>query len=214
MTFFLPCTRDQRIAIRKLSNQEKIMTAQNAAHVEEQTVNGVTVSTVMNIIGAIEENSDNAHFQFRLNNHWVDGGLNRSRVQEYFALGQEDDTRSEAFIVDADEPAVNAGGDSSPNPMEFVLHSLASCLTSTLVYHAAVQGIEIESVESWLEGDLDVRGMLGLSEESRKAYNAVRVRMRVKSAADAGTLEELARFSPVYDMISNSLPVEFKLEKA
>ena len=118
------------------------MTAQNTARLKEQTVNGVTVSTVMGIVGAIEENSDNAHFQFRLNNHWVDGGLNRSSIKEYFALGQEDDTRSGSFIVDADEPAVNSGGDSCPNPMEYVLHSLASCLTSTLVYHAAVQGIE------------------------------------------------------------------------
>jgi uncharacterized OsmC-like protein len=189
------------------------MTAQTIAQVEEQTVNGVTVSTVMGIVGAIEENSDNAHFQFRLNNHWVDGGLNRSRVQEYFALGQEDDTRTEPFIVDADEPSVNSGGDSSPNPMEFVLHSLASCLTSTLVYHAAVQGIEIESVESSLEGDLDVRGMLGMSEESRKAFNAVRVHMQVKGAADAETLKELALFSPVYDIVSNSLPVELDLIK-
>jgi len=189
------------------------MTAQNTAQAEEQTVNGVTVSTVMGIVGAIEENTDNAHFQFRLNNHWIDGGLNRSRIQEYFALGQEDVTRSEPFIVDADEPCINSGGDSSPNPMEYVLHALASCLTSTLVYHAAVQGIEVESVESSLEGDLDVRGMLGLSEESRKAYNAVRVRMQVKAAADAETLKELALFSPVYDMISKSLPVEFDLEK-
>ena len=189
------------------------MTAQTTAQHEEQTINGVTVSTVIGIVNAIEENSDNAHFQFRLNNHWIDGGLNRSRIQEYFALGQEDDTRTEPFIVDADEPAVNSGGDSSPNPMEYVLHSLASCLTSTLVYHAAVQGIEIESIESSLEGDLDVRGMLGLSEESRKAYNAVRVRMRVKAAADADTLRELAMYSPVYDMISTSLPVEFELEK-
>ena len=189
------------------------MTAQTIAQPEEQTVNGVTVSTVIAIVNAIEENSDNAHFQFRLDNHWVDGGLNRSRIQEYFALGQEDETRTEPFIVDADEPAVNSGGDSSPNPMEYVLHSLASCLTSTLVYHAAVQGIEIESVESSLEGDLDVRGMLGLSEESRKAYNAVRVRMRVKAEADTDTLRELAMYSPVYDMISTSLPVEFELEK-
>ena len=189
------------------------MTAQTIAQVEEQTVNGVTVSTVMGIVGAIEEDSENAHFQFRLNNHWVDGGLNRSRVQEYFALGHEDETRTEPFIVDADEPCVNSGGDSSPNPMEFVLHSLASCLTSTLVYHAAVQGIEIESVESSLEGDMDVRGMLGMSEESRKAFNAVRVRMQVKGAADAETLKELALFSPVYDIVSNSLPVEFDLVK-
>ena len=55
--------------------------------------------------------------------------------------------------------------------------------------------------------------MLGLSEDSRKAYNAVRVRMQVKAAADADTLKELAMFSPVYDMVSNSLPVEFELEK-
>ena len=189
------------------------MTAQNIAQVEEQTVNGVTVSTVMGIVNAIEEDSDNAHFQFRLANHWVDGGLNRSRIHKYFALGQEDNTRTEPFIVDADEPVVNSGGDSSPNPMEYVLHSLASCLTSTLVYHAAVQGIQIESVESHLEGDLDVRGMLGLAEQSRKAYNAVRVRMQVKGEADAETLKELAMFSPVYDMVSTSLPVEFELEK-
>jgi uncharacterized OsmC-like protein len=189
------------------------MTAQNTAQVQEAIVNGVTVSTVMGIVGAIEENSDNAHFQFRLNNHWVDGGLNRSRIQEYFALGQEDDTRKEPFVVDADEPCVNSGSDTSPNPMEYVLHSLASCLTSTLVYHAAVQGIEIESVESSLEGDLDVRGMLGMSETSPKRYNAVRVKMQVRSAADADTLQELALFSPVYDMISRSLPVDFKLVK-
>ena len=189
------------------------MTAQNTAQVNEQTVNGVTVSTVTGIVNAIEDNSDNAHFQFRLNNHWIDGGLNRSRIQEYYALGEEDSTRSEPFIVDADEPCVNSGGDSSPNPMEYVLHSLASCLTSTLVYHAAVQGIEIESVESSLEGDLDVRGMLGISEESRKAFNAVRVKMQVKSPADVDTLTTLALFSPVYDIISNSLPVEFELVK-
>ena len=189
------------------------MTQQTEARVEEQVMNGVTVDTVMGIVGAIEDNSDNAHFQFRLNNHWVNGGLNRSRIKEYFALGQEDETRSEPFIVDADEPIVNSGGDSCPNPMEYVLHSLASCLTSTLVYHAAVQGIEIESVQSYLEGDLDVRGMLGLSEDSRKAYNAVRVRMEVKSGADADTLRELALFSPVHDMISKSLPVDFDLVK-
>jgi len=194
--------------------QENIMTGQNIAQAKEQTVNGVTVSTVMGIVGAIEEDSDNAHFQFRLKNHWVDGGLNRSQIKEYYALGEEDKTRSEHFIVDADEPCVNSGSDSSPNPMEYVLHSLASCLTSTLVYHAAVQGIEIESVESSLEGDLDVRGMLGMSEESRKAFNAVRVQMQVKSPADAETLTELALFSPVYDIISNSLPVEFELHKA
>ncbi len=189
------------------------MTAQSTAQIEEPTVNGVNASTLTDLIASIEENSDNANFQFRLNSRWVDGGLNRSQVQGFFADGKEDDTRTEPFIFDSDEPAISAGEDSAPNPMEFVLHSLAGCLTSTMVNHAAVQGIEIQSVETALEGDMDVRGMLGLSAEVRKAYNAVRVHMRVRSAADANALKELALFSPVYDIISNSLPVEFTLEK-
>ena len=189
------------------------MTAQNTSQIEETTVNGVKVGSLFNLVASIEDNSDNANFQFRLNNHWVNGGLSRSRVQDFFADGREDDTRAEPHIIDSDEPYVAGSADTAPNPMEYVLHSLAACLTSTLVNHAAVQGIEIESVESSLEGDLDVRGMLGLSEESRKAYNAVRVRMQVKSAADAETLKELAMFSPVFDMVSKSLPVEFDLQK-
>ncbi len=166
----------------------------------------------MNVIGSVEQDKDNARFQFRLNNRWIKGGLSRSRIKDFFADGREN-ARAETFVVDSDEPAIVSGGDSAPNPMEFVLHSLASCLTSTLINHAAVQGIEIESVESSLEGDLDVRGMLGMSDEVRKGYEQVRVRMLVKSAADAATLEELALFSPVYDIISSSLPVDFILEK-
>jgi uncharacterized OsmC-like protein len=186
---------------------------EQATQVGNETVNGVTVGRVMDVIGAIEEDPRNAQFQFRLNNRWENAGLNRSRIQGYFAVGCEDDTRKEPFVVDADEPEITSGGDSAPNPMEFVLHSLASCLTSTMVYHAAVQGIAIESVESSLEGDMDVRGMLGLSEEVRKGYRAIRVRMRVKSEASAEQLEELALFSPVHDIVSRSLPVEFVLEK-
>ncbi len=188
------------------------MTTQGTTQIENPKVNGVNVDKVMTLIGSVQEDSDNAQFQFRLNNRWVDGGLNRSRIQGYFADGREHDTRTQPFVVDADEPAIT-GEDTAPNPMEYVLHSLAGCLTSTLVYHASVQGIEIDSVESSLEGDMDVRGMLGLSEEVRKGYKNVRVRMRVKSEASAATLKELAMFSPVYDIISNSLPVELVLEK-
>lgn len=98
--------------------------------------------------------------------------------------------------------------------MEYVLHSLASCLTSTMVYPAVVQGIAIEAVESSLEGDMDVRGMLGLSNDVRKGFNKIRVRIRVNSEANADTLRELELFSPVYDITSRSLPVEVVLEEA
>jgi len=95
--------------------------------------------------------------------------------------------------------------------MEYVLHALASCLTTSLVYHAAVRGIEIEAVESSYEGDMDVRGLFGLAKDVRKGFSKVAVNMRVKSEASIEELTELAMFSPVHDIISNSLPVELRL---
>ncbi len=190
------------------------MTDSNTSQVEAPTVNGVEVEQLMNVITSIEQDIDYAKFQFRLNNRWIDGGHNRSLIQGFYAGGGEDDTRTEAFVVDGDEPAIAAGRDSAPNPMEFLLHSLAGCLTSTMVNHAAVQGIEIGSVESSLEGDMDVRGLLGMSDEVRKGFRRVRVTLTVDSDADIDTLTECALFSPVYDIVSKSLPVEFQLQKA
>ena len=189
------------------------MTDSSTAQVGSPTVNGVEVDQLMNLITSIEQHDDNAKFQFRLNNRWIDGGHNRSVIKGFYADGGEDESRTEAFVVDGDEPAISAGRDSAPNPMEFLLHSLAGCLTSTMVNHAAVQGIEIVAVESHLEGDMDVRGMLGMSEEVRRGFHHVRVRMQVESPADAETLKNLALFSPVYDVVSKSLPVEVVLEK-
>jgi uncharacterized OsmC-like protein len=94
-----------------------------------------------------------------------------------------------------------------------VLHALASCLTTSLVYHAAAKGIKIEEVESRLEGDLDLRGFLGLSNDVRKGYHNIRVTFRVKSDASAETLRELCRYSPVFDIVSNPVPVLVSLEK-
>ena len=115
------------------------------------------------------------------------------------------------FTSDADEPSIAAGQDSAPNSMEYVLHALASCLTGTLVSHAAVRGIRIEAVESSYTGNMDVRGLFGMSDDVRKGFNKVTVNMRVKSEASAEDLTELALHSPVYDMVSRALPVEFKL---
>ena len=187
------------------------MTAQNTIQINTR-VNGVSVDHILNLIGGIEQDNERSKFQFRLNNRWIEGGHNRSNIKAYFAECREDDTRIEPFVVDADEPAVSGGKDSAPNPMEFVLHALASCLTSTMVYHASVQGIEIRSVESFLEGNMDVRGMLGMSADVRKGYSRINVRMHVASSANAATLKELALFSPVFDILSRSLQVEFELK--
>jgi uncharacterized OsmC-like protein len=187
------------------------MTTSNAIEQATEMTNGVDVGQVMNVIGEIEADPGYANFQWRATNEWIDGGLSRSRIKEFFAGNTEDTTRKEVFMLDADEPKIAAGQNSAPNSMEYVLHALATCLTGTLVYHAAVRGIEIEAVESSYTGDMDVRGLFGLADDVRKGFNNVTVNMRVKSEASAEELTELALYSPVYEMVSRSLPVEFNL---
>jgi uncharacterized OsmC-like protein len=187
------------------------MTTANTAEQANTMVNDVNVDQLMNVIGEIETDQNYAKFQFRATNQWINGSLSRSRIKGFYAGNVEDSTRKEPFTLDADEPLIAAGHDSAPNAMEYVLHALASCLTGTLVYHAAVRGIVIDSVESSYAGDMDVRGLFGMTGDVRKGFSKVSVDMRVKSKASVDELTELAMFSPVYEMVSKALPVEFKL---
>ena len=119
----------------------------NTATAEPVTVNGVDVDCLQEIIGTIEQDATFAKTQFRARNKWLGGGLNRSEIKGFFAAGCEDTTRTAAFELHADEPLVLTGQDVAPNPVEFILHALAGCLTTTLVYHAAVRGIGCASIQ-------------------------------------------------------------------
>ncbi len=93
------------------------------------------------------------------------------------------------------------------------MHSLISCLSTTLVYHASVQGIQLEDVIVSAEGDMNARGFFGISEDVNKGYERVRVNMQVKSDADVDTLTTMAMHSPIYEIVSRSVPVEFNMTK-
>ena len=140
------------------------MTISNTAQQLQDLTNGVDVSQLMNVIGSIEADTGYAKFQWRATNQWIDGELSRSEIKGFFAGNEEDTTRKEAFTLDADEPPIASGQNRAPNSMEYLLHALATCLTGTLVNHAAVRGIEIEAVDSSYAGDMDVRGLFGLAE--------------------------------------------------
>ncbi|MGD8334558.1 MAG: OsmC family protein, partial [Desulfobacterales bacterium] len=117
------------------------------------------------------------------------------------------------FELDCDEPPVLAGEDLGANPVEHLLNALAGCLTSTLVYHAAIRGIKIDELESELEGDLDLRGFLGLSKDVRKGYQNIRVNFKVKTDAEnLNRLKALSKLSPVFDVTSHGTNVDIKIE--
>jgi uncharacterized OsmC-like protein len=163
-------------------------------------------------LDAIKADPSLGIFQFRARNHWIDGAHNRSTIQGFYGAGQEDATRDAAFTVDAGEPAVLLGADTGPNPAEALLHALAACLTTTLVYVAAARKVRLTEVESTLEGDMDVRGCLGVSGEVRNGFNNIRVNFKVKGDAPPEKLREIVERaqarSAVFDMVSHGVPVE------
>ena len=176
-------------------------------------INGVDVERLGQTVQAVQQNPSLGTSQFRAVNRWISGGHNRSMIKGFYGAGQEDTTRTKPFVLDADEPPVLLGKDQGANPVEFVLHALVACLTTSLVYHAAARGIQIESIESRLEGDLDLQGFLGLSEQVRRGYQQVRASFTIKSDASAEQLETLMKFSPVFDIVSNPVPVSIRINK-
>jgi uncharacterized OsmC-like protein len=174
--------------------------------------NGVDSEQLYGTLDAIKANPELGIFQFRARNHWIDGSHNRSTIRGFYGAGQEDVTRTESFVIDAGEPAILLGSDTGANPAEYLLHALAACLTTSLVYVAAARGVRLTEVESYLEGDMDVRGCLGLSDEVRNGFDRIRVSFRVRGDAPADKLREVvaraqAR-SAVFDMVSHGVPVE------
>ncbi len=182
---------------------------------KQKMMNGVNVEQLFGTINAITETPGLARFNFRASNRWINGGHNRTTIKDFYGAGQEDTSRQAAFVMDNDEPAVLLGEDKGANPVEFVLHALAGCLTTSLVYHAAAQGIQVDEVESRLEGDLDLHGFLGLSEEVRNGYENIRVTFKIKADAPREKLEELCQLarkrSPVFDIVSNPVVVTVQL---
>jgi uncharacterized OsmC-like protein len=174
------------------------------------TVNGVDVDRLAGTIDHVTANPALARFQFRARNHWIDGGLSRTTIKDFYGAGHEDATRTEPFTVDTDEPPVLLGENRAPNTVEYVLHALAACLAGTIVYHAAARGIALDGVETTIEGDLDLQGFLGLDSGARPGYEQIRVTIQATGDFDDDQLAELAgltRYSPVRDIVSNPVPV-------
>ena len=184
-----------------------------AAEKTSPLVNGIDTGHVIELATKMSEDENYGQFKFRANNHWLHGSRSRTSIQGFYAGGEERNDRKDRLTVDADQPYFLVGENTAPNAVEHLLHSLTSCLSTTLVAHASVQGIELEEVEISAEGDMDARGFFGVSDEVNRGYNQIHVDMQVKSNADIETLRKLASYSPVYEVISRSVPVDLKITK-
>ncbi len=177
--------------------------------------NGVDTEKMFATLDLIKAQPELARFQFRAINRWIDGAHNRSTIKDFYAAGGEDTTRGEAFDIDAGEPAILLGTDTGANPAEYLLHALAACLTTSIVYVAAARKVELTSVKSTVTGDMDVRGALGVSDEPRNGFERIGVAFRVTGNAPKEKLREIVaqaeKRSAVYDMVTNGVPVDVEV---
>jgi uncharacterized OsmC-like protein len=179
-------------------------------------VNGVNVEELFGTIDAIKKAPVVATFKFRARNQWQNGGHNRTTINNFYGT-QQDHEHKDPFVLDADEPPILLGEDKGPNPVEYALTALAACVTTSIVYHAAAKGITIHAMESRLEGDIDLRGFLGISDDIPKGYKEIRMFVNIEADAPAEQLEEIVKlgptYSPVFDTITRAVPVTVKLDK-
>jgi uncharacterized OsmC-like protein len=181
----------------------------------KSAVNGVNVDELFGTIDAVKKAPVIAKFKFRAENEWIDGGHNRTTLKNFYGT-QQDHEHKKPFVLDADEPPLLLGRDIGPNPVEYALTALAACVTTSIVYHAAAKGVTIRSMESRLEGDIDLQGFLGIRDDVPRGYKEIRMYVNIDADAPPEKLEEIVQlgptYSPVFDTITRAVPVSVQLE--
>jgi uncharacterized OsmC-like protein len=177
----------------------------------DHIVNGINTDRIIELATNMTQDENFGKFRFRANNQWINGSRSRTSIKDFYAGGDERTERAQPLTVEADQPVYLGGQNRAPNAVEHYLNSLISCLNTTLVAHASVQGIPLEELEISAEGQMDARGFFGVSDDVNRGYNNINVDIKAKSSADEETLRELASYSPVYEMVSKAIPVELNI---
>jgi len=179
------------------------------------TMNGLDVHAAQETVEALKADASLAKFQFRARNTWVDGGENRSTIRDFYGAGREDDSRTTDFQFVNGEPPILLGKNEGANPVEFLLHGLAGCVTTTLILHATMRGITIRKLSTELDGDIDLYGLLGLDPNVSPGYQEIRIRMKIEADCSDEELEDLLATAKAHSPVCNTVcrPVPVTIER-
>jgi uncharacterized OsmC-like protein len=187
------------------------------AQAEKPALNGVNTPVLLATINAVGAAPELAEFQFRARSRWIAGTHSRITVDDFFGAGGEQ-RHETPFTADADHPTVFVGADNGPTPVEFLLQGLAACLTAGIGNIAAVRGIELTEVESTVEGDINMLGLLGIDKSVRNGFGAIRAHFKIRGNAPAEKLlaivEQSKARSAVLDVLTNGVPVTVEVDAA
>ncbi len=177
--------------------------------------NGVNVQALLDAREVLEGAPDAAQFTWRASSKWQTGVHSTTTIQNYFGLGEEQTHKTET-VFDADHPETFAAPDNGITPIEYLLVGLASCLTAGVASVAQNRGIQLRSVESTVEGNHDIRGILGVDSDVRNGFNDIKVTFTIDADASKEDIEALVaqsqKRSAVFDAIAN--PTEVAVQVA
>ncbi len=176
--------------------------------------NGVDTAALFATIDAVKADPDIAKFQFRATNRWVSGTNNQSTIHGFYGAKQEM-VHDFVHVFDADHPAVLVGTDRGPSAPEYLLHALAACLTSGIANIAAARKVNLTEVESTVEGNIDLLGILGLDDDVRNGYEQIRVSFKLRGDDPEKlrqVVEQSRSRSAVFDVVTNGVPVAIEVD--
>jgi uncharacterized OsmC-like protein len=172
--------------------------------------NGVNVQALLDAREVLEGAPEAAQFIWRASSRWENGVHSTTTIQSFFGLGEEQSHKTET-VFDADHPEVFAAEDNGITPIEYVLVGLASCLTAGVASVAQNRGIQLRSVEATVEGNHDIRGILGVDTDVRNGYNDIKVTFDIDADASRQEIEALVaqsqKRSAVFDALTNPTEV-------
>lgn len=178
---------------------------------DHSNLNGLNLEQMVQTVDALKRDPSLARFEFRARNQWINGGENRSTIKDFYGAGAEDTSRSEAYVFTNGEPPVLLGNNEGANPVEFLMHALAGCVTTTTVLHAAARGIKIHRLSTELSGGIDLQGLLALDDSVSPGYQSITIRMDIQADCSDRELDELLDFardhSPVCSTVCRPVPV-------
>ena len=178
---------------------------------EPNIFNGLNTQMINTAIETMRNNTEMAKVTFSVRSEW-NGGFSVMSTSKDFRLGGQNVVRNTEYKMQYDFPVQLLGDGKGPTVCEGCMGALAACLTQTMVAHGTSKGIQLESIKIDVEGDVDMRGFSGKSNDVRRGAHQFRVKINIKSrSASKEQLYELPeigkKFSPAFDTLTNGTNV-------